>query len=167
MLSPAVQDALNEQVNHEFESAYIYLSMAAYCDSINLPGAAHWMRLQWQEELTHATKLFDFISDRGGRALLKAIPQPPTEFGSALEVFETALGHERKITALINQLYDLAVRERDYPTQSLLQWFVNEQVEEEKSATEVVEKLRLIGEQGAMLFMLDQQLAARQAEAGA
>lgn len=164
-LSKKLEKALNEQITHELESAYVYLSMCAYFEAQNLLGMAHWMRLQAQEEVGHAMKIFGFINDRGGRVELGAIAKPPVEFKSPLEVFQKALAHERKITGLINQLYDLADDEDDYPTEVMLQWFIDEQVEEEKSAQEVIDHLKLIGESGAGIFMLDRQLGERKAEA--
>lgn len=164
MISRAIQDAMNEQIKNELYSAYLYLSMAAYCESINLKGFAHWMRVQYEEETEHAMKFFDFVNDRGGRVTLQAIPQPPTEFKSPLDVFEQTLEHERKVTAMINKIYDLAVKESDYASQALLQWFVTEQVEEEKSASEIVEKLKLAGDRGSALLYLDHELGERKAE---
>ncbi len=164
VLSKKLEKALNEQITHELESAYVYLAMCAYFEAQNLLGMAHWMRLQAQEEVGHAMKIFDFINDRGGRVELGAIAKPPFEFKSPLEVFQKALAHERKITGLINQLYDLADDEDDYPTEVMLQWFIDEQVEEEKSAQEVIDHLKLIGESGAGIFLLDRQLGERKAE---
>jgi ferritin len=136
--------------------------MSAYLESANLPGMARWMRLQSEEETAHAMKFFDYVYDRGGRVVLQAIDQPPAEFGSPLEVFEQALAHEQKVTGLINQIYDLAVKEDDYPSQIELQWFITEQVEEEKSAGDIVELLKVIGDHGPSLIMVDGQLGARQ-----
>ncbi|RME80811.1 MAG: ferritin [Caldilineae bacterium] len=164
MLSKKLQDAINEQINAELYSAYVYLSMAAYFEDQNLPGFAHWMRLQHDEEQVHAMKLFDFLVDRGARVVLKAIDAPPVEFESPLQVFEAALEHERKVTGLINDLYGLALEEGDYPTQVLLQWFISEQVEEEKSADDIVQQLRLVGDYPPGLLMLDREMAARQPE---
>lgn len=164
MLSTAMQDAINEQVKHEFYSAYLYLTMSAYCESVNLPGCAHWMRLQSQEELSHGLKLFDLIHERGGRARLQAIDQPPGDFQSALDIFQKAFEHEQKVTGMIHRLYGLAAKEDDYATQVVLQWFITEQVEEEKNASQIVEQLKMIGNQPAALLMLDRQLAARAAE---
>lgn len=164
MLSKTLQDAMNEQIKNELYSAYIYLSMSAYCEAENLPGFAHWMRLQAQEEVGHAMKFYDFIYDRGGRVALKAIDQPPIEFGSPLDVFEKTLEHEQKVTGMIHNLYALAVQEKDYPSQVFLQWFIDEQVEEEKNASQIVETLKMIGDQGPALIMLDRELAQRQAE---
>ena len=161
MLSKTMQDAINQQINAEISSAYLYLSMSAYCAANNRPGCAHWMQVQWGEELGHAMKLFEHINDRGGRAMLAAIPQPQTEFKSLLDMFQQVLAHEQKVTALIHRLYETAVKENDYPAQVMLQWFINEQVEEEKSAAEVVEQLKLIGDQGAAVIMLDRHLAMR------
>ncbi|MFQ5857735.1 MAG: ferritin [Anaerolineae bacterium] len=160
-MNKASQNAMNDQIRHELESAYVYLSMAAYCESVNMTGAAHWMRLQAQEELDHAMRFFDHIIDRGGRVILQAIEQPPGEFESLLDVFQGALAHEQKVTGLINQIYDLAVQEKDYPAQALLQWFVVEQVEEEKSAGEVVATLEMIGDDPAALYALDRELGTR------
>ena len=161
MLGKAVQDGMNEQIKSELYSAYQYLSMAAYCESVNLPGFAHWMRVQFQEEMEHAMKFYDFILDRNGRVVLQAIDQPVVEFGSPLEVFEQALEHEQKVTAMINDLYALAVKENDYASQTFLQWFVTEQVEEEKNARDVVETLRMVGDSSEALFLLDRELSRR------
>ncbi len=161
MISKAMQDAINKQINAEISSAYLYLSMSAYCAANNRPGCAHWMQVQWQEELSHAMKLFEHINDRGGHALLKTIPQPPTEFKGLLDVFKQVLDHEKEVTALIHRLYETSVKENDYPAQVMLQWFIKEQVEEEKNATEVVEQLKLIGDQGAAVIMLDHHLGMR------
>ncbi len=167
MFSSAMEKAINDQIQKELYSAYVYLSMAAYFETNNLTGAASWMRLQHQEEQVHAMKFFDFINDRGGRVVLQAIQQPPTDFASPLAVFEAALAHEQKVSRSIHDLYALAVKENDYPTQAMLQWFINEQVEEEKNASAIVAQLRMIGDSPAALFMIDQQLGARQPEAAA
>lgn len=164
MFSESLQDALNSQIKYELESAYVYLSMSAYFESLNLAGFARWMQMQSREEVNHAMKFFNFINDRGGRVALQSIPQPPHEFQSPLEAFEKAYEHECKISALIHQIYDLAVKENDYPTQVMLNWFVEEQVEEEKSTSEVVELLKLSGGQGTALIMLDRQLGQRSEE---
>ena len=161
MISEKMQDAINEQINAELYSAYLYLAMNAYFESANLPGFANWMRVQTQEELTHAMKLYDYVNERGGRVTLKAIAQPPVEWDSPLAAFEAAYKHEQKVTGLINELVNLAIAQKDHAANTFLQWFVNEQVEEEKSADEIVQKLRLTGEAPAALFMLDQQLGQR------
>jgi len=167
MLSKAMQDAINQQINAELSSAYLYLSMSAYCAATNRVGSAHWMRVQFQEEQSHAMKLFDFINSRGGRVVLQALSQPPVEFGSPLEVLQKALEYEQKVSASINQLYGLATKENDYASVVMLQWFVNEQVEEEKTATAIVEQLKLIGNDGPALLILDRELGTRQAGAAA
>jgi len=164
MLSQAMQDAINEQIKNELYSAYLYLSMAAYSEAANLPGFAHWMRLQAKEEVEHALKFFDYVNERSGRVLLGAIGQPPAEFESPTRVFEQTLEHERKVTGMIHKLYELALKEKDYPTQVMLQWFIDEQVEEEANATQILELLKRTGETGHALAMLDRQLAARGAE---
>jgi ferritin len=164
MLNRTIQDALNEQIKNEVYSGYLYLSMAAYSESVNLPGFAHWMRAQAQEELGHALKMFDYVNERGGRVLLQAIAQPPAEFESPLDVFRKTLEHEQHVTQLIHDLYALALQENDYATQMFLQWFVTEQVEEEKNATEIVNLLEAVGGRGQGLIMLDRQLAQRGAD---
>jgi len=164
MLNPTVQQALNDQVQKELHSAYIYLSMAAYFEAENLPGAAHWMRGQAVEEQEHAMKLFDFIQDRGGRVTLQAIDAPPATFSSPLAVFQASYAHEQKVTQSIHDLYALAIKEGDYPTQVMLQWFIDEQVEEEKNASAIMAQLQMVGDSPAALFMIDRQLAARAGE---
>ena len=161
MLNKKVQDAINEQIKNEIYSAYIYLSMSAYLESENLPGFAQWMRIQYQEELSHALKLFDFANERGGRVILQAIPQPQAEWKTPLDLFENVLQHEQHVTALIHNLYEVALQEKDYATQVLLHWFIAEQVEEEKNATEIVEQLKLIDARGSALLMLDHRLGKR------
>jgi ferritin len=160
-LSKKMQDALNEQIKEELASAYIYLSMAAYCESINLGGFAHWMRAQTNEEMEHAMKFYGYIHDRGGRVVLEALDQPPIEFDGPTDVFEKTLAHEQYITGRIHMLYGMAVEEKDYASVGALQWFVDEQVEEEKTATEILEYLKMIGDKGQGLIMLDRHLASR------
>ena len=164
MLSKTIQEAMNEQIKNELYSAYQYLSMSAYCESVNLPGFAHWMRVQFQEETEHALKFYDFIQDRGGRVVLEAIDRPVNEFDSSLEVFKQALGQEQQVTKQINDLYGLAVREEDYASQAFLQWFVTEQVEEEKNVGDVIETLKMVGDKSEALFMLDRELGGRETE---
>ncbi|NDY41949.1 ferritin [Dissulfurirhabdus thermomarina] len=161
MLSEKMEAALNRQVNAELYSAYLYLSMVAYFESVDLPGCAAWMRAQTQEEVAHAMKIYDFINERGGRVRLSAIDAPPTEWDSPLAAFEDAYAHEQKVTGLINDLMNLAVAERDHATQIFLQWFVSEQVEEEASASAVVKKLRLAGDAAGGLLMIDNELGQR------
>lgn len=164
MLSQAMQKAINEQINLEFASSYAYLAMAAHFESASLPGFAAWMRLQYEEELGHAMRLFDHIHDRGGVVQLAAIAEPKAKFVSALEAFQTALKHEQKVTAAIHKLYALAKREDDYATQVMLEWFVREQVEEEKNVGLAVDQLKMAGSDSAALLMLDDRFGARAPE---
>jgi ferritin len=162
MLNQEIQTAINEQINKELYSAYLYLSMAAYFDANNLPGFAHWMRAQYREETEHALKFYHYVNERGGRVTLKAIEEPQADFGSPLKAFEKTLEHEQFVTSLINKLYELALGEKDYATQSLLKWYIDEQVEEEANASYIVETLRFVGEKGNGLILLDRQLAQRE-----
>ncbi|MBM3126137.1 MAG: ferritin [Chloroflexi bacterium] len=161
MIGKAMQDLMNEQINKELFSSYLYLSMAAYFEDKSLPGFAHWMRTQEAEEREHAMKFYDFILERGGKVMLKAIEAPKTDWKSSLELFEEVAAHEAKVTASINSLYELALKEKDYPAQVMLQWFITEQVEEEKNAAEIVASLKLIEERGTAVLMLDHRLAKR------
>jgi ferritin len=161
MLTKDMQQKLNAQLNAELYSAYLYLSMSAYFESSDLEGFANWMRVQAQEEKMHAMKFFDFINSRNGRVVLTTIEGPATEWQSPADAFEQVYKHEQKVTGLINALASAAVAEADHATQSFLQWFVNEQVEEEESANRVLRNLRLIGSDGTGLLMLDRELALR------
>ena len=161
-LNQTIQEALNRHINEEFYASYLYLSMSAHCDSLDLPGFAHWMRIQSQEEYAHAMNLFDFVHDRQGKVTLLPIEQPTIEFGSVLDVMEATLAHEQQVSVLIGELYELATRESDYPTQVHLQVFITEQVEEEKTAADIIAKLKLIGENSSNLLLLDNEMAARQ-----
>lgn len=161
MLSNAMLGALNDQFKHEFYSSYLYLSMAAHFEAANWPGFAHWMKLQSHEEMEHAMKFYEYIFDQGGKVTLQALEQPPAAFGTPLQAFQAALEHERFITSRIHQLYAQAVQENDYASQVLLQWYVKEQVEEEKNATQIVDTLKLVGDAPAALFMLNAQLGGR------
>ena len=161
MIGKKMEKALNEQVNAEMYSAYLYLSMESYFKSLNLNGFANWMRVQTQEEMTHAMKIYDYIIERGGRVLLKAIEGPKTEWESPLDVMKAVSKHEQKVTSLINKLVDLAIEEKDHATNGFLQWFVNEQVEEESSADELVQKLKLMENAPGGMFMLDKELSLR------
>ena len=152
---------LNEQVNAEFYSAYLYLSMVAYFESINLPGFAAWMLAQSQEEVVHAMKIFNHIIDRGGRITLGVIETPAVEWSSPLHAFENAYAHEQKVTGLINNLVKTAISEHDHASNNFLQWFVTEQVEEEKSTDEVVQKLKRAGDSPGVLLMLDREMGQR------
>jgi ferritin len=161
MLSKKLQDAINEQIKNELYSGYLYLAMSAYFEASNLPGFARWMRLQAAEEQEHALKFFDYVHDRGSRVTLKAMDQPPMDWDSPLAVFEDTLQHERKVTGLINKLYELALEGNDYPAQAMLQWFIEEQVEEEKNAEQIVATLKMVGEKGQALVMMDRALGQR------
>lgn len=160
MISKEMQKAINRQLNRELYSAYLYLAMAAYFDSINLKGFANWMRVQAQEEVMHAMKFYNYLFERGGRAIMQDIEAPPSEWKSPLAVFEHTYEHEQKVTGLINDLVNMSMSEKDHATYNFLQWFVSEQVEEESSADEVVQKLKLVGDGGG-LFMLDRELGQR------
>jgi len=161
MLSKKMEKAINQQINAEFYSSYLYLAMATYFESISLGGFSNWMRQQVQEELFHAMKMFDFVCERGGRVILEAIDKPPSKWKSPLDAFENVLSHEQKVTGLINDLVNLALDERDHATNIFLQWFVSEQVEEEATAGTLVDKLKLIGKDANGLFMLDTELGQR------
>ena len=160
-ITKSISDALNDQINRELESAYIYLAMSTWTNGKNLPGAAGWLRLQWEEEILHATKLIDYISERGGTVSLKAIAKPRATYKDLLDVFRQVLKHEEAVTAAINTLYDKASRARDYATQALLDWYVNEQVEEERAPTEIIAMLEMAGDSPPGLLMVDQQLGER------
>jgi len=162
MFSKKLEQAVNEQIKNEIYSGYLYLAMAAQCESMNLNGFAHWLKVQAKEELGHAMKLYDFVNDRGGRVVLEAIDKPPVEYKSLQAMFEAVYEHEQKVTGLINKLYELAKVENDYPLQVHLQWFIDEQVEEEKNAVEILAKLKLVGESGNGLMMLDKVLGERE-----
>ena len=161
MLNEKIEKVLNDQLNAEYYSGYLYLSMSAYFHSINLGGFATWMRVQAQEELTHAMKFYDYINERGGRVTLKALETPPIEWVSPLNAFESAYEHERKVTGMINDLVDRALEEHDHATNIFLQWFVSEQVEEEDSTNDVVQKITLMGDAPGGMFMLDRELGLR------
>lgn len=160
MLSRKMEEVLNKQVNRELYSAYLYMAMSAYFESLNLKGAAHWMHMQAKEEMNHVRRFYFYINSAGGRAKMLAIEQPPLEWKSPLAVFEEAYKHEVKVTKMIHDLVKFAIKGNDFATNAMLQWFVTEQVEEEESANEVVQKLKLVGD-GSGLFMVDQELGAR------
>ena len=161
MISKKLEEAINDQINAEFYSAYLYLSMAAYFDDMNLKGFANWTRVQAQEETYHALKFFDYLAERGGRAILQAIKEPPNKWESPLDVFEEIYKHECYVTERINNLVKLAKEKNDNAAEIFLQWYVTEQVEEEASANEIVKKLKLIGDNPNALLLLDSQLATR------
>lgn len=160
-MESTLQAALNEQLKHEMNSAYLYLSMAAYYGANNLDGFAHWMQAQAHEELEHAMKFYAYIESRGNRVALQALDQPKAEFASPTAAFEEALAHEKWITSKIHELYALAQKENDHATEVFLQWFITEQVEEEANVGKVVDLLHKMGEQPHSLMMIDRQLAHR------
>ncbi len=156
-------DAFNRHINAEFYSSYLYLSMSTYCDSIDLPGFAHWMRVQSEEEYTHAMKFIDYLEDRDSRVSLLPIEQPPIEFDSVEDVMRQTLAHEQHVTGLINELYGAAASAGDYATQIMLQWFVTEQIEEEKTARDVIAALDMVKGRSDALLLLDREMGARPA----
>ena len=158
-----LQTAVNKQINAEFQASYLYLSMAADCEAGGFPGFGKWMRKQSEEENAHAMKLFDFVLDRDGRVELGAIAKPKASFGSPAKMFEEALKHERKVTQMIHDLHQLAVAEKDSATAVMLEWFIEEQVEEEKTATDILDSLKMAGDNPAALLMLDREVGAREA----
>jgi ferritin len=158
MLSQALQNGFNDQIQKEFYSSYLYLAMAAHFESVNLPGFASWMKKQADEERSHGMRLWEHMYDRGGKVELEAIEQPPAAFGKPLEVFQQVLAHEQKVTASINALYALALKEGDVAAQIFLQWFVNEQVEEEKNASELIEQLKMSGDQAFGVLFMDKHV---------
>lgn len=160
-MKQCMEKAINDQINAEIASSYLYLAMAAYCDNTGLPGAANWMRQQVQEELFHVMKMYHYLVERGGKVVLGAIAQPPHTWESPLAVFQAVLDHEKKVTGLINTLTDLAIKESDHATINFLQWFIAEQVEEEAAAGAVVAKLKLAGNDTSALLYLDAELGRR------
>ena len=161
MLSNKIQDALNEQINAEFWSAYLYLSMAMHFEAEGLSGVANWFKIQFKEEQAHAEIFINYVNQRGGRVTLKAIDAVPVEWASPLEAFKATLEHEEKVTSLINNIYAMTEAEHDYATRDRLTWFVSEQVEEEETARQLIDKFKMIGSDNMGLYMLDQELAAR------
>ncbi|MEA2447486.1 MAG: ferritin [Actinomycetota bacterium] len=161
MLNKKVEAAMNDQLQKELQSAYVYLGMSAWAETQSLPGTAAWLRRQFDEEQVHAMKFYTFIIDRGARVSLKQLDAPPTEYSSPLDVFEKALAHEQAVTQAINELYDLVATERDFASQAWLDWFATEQVEEEKTVGQIVDDLRRIGNDGNGIFILDKDLGTR------
>lgn len=161
MINRKIEDAINAQINAELWSAYLYLSMAMQFEANGNAGIANWFRIQFKEEQAHAEIFINYLVSRGGRVLLKPIDAVPTEWASPLDAYEATLAHEEKVTSLINNLYALAEAEHDYATRGKLDWFVAEQVEEEETAKGLIDRLRLIGDNGLALYMLDQELAQR------
>jgi len=166
MLNKKVAGAMNDQLQKELQSAYVYLGMSAYMESQSLPGMASWLRAQFDEEQLHALKFYNFIIDRGAGVVLQQLDAPPTDYKSPLDVFELALDHERAVTAAINELYALVATEKDFASQAWLDWFATEQVEEEKTVGQIVDDLRRVGPSGDGLFFLDKDLASRTAHGG-
>ena len=162
MLSETLENALNDQIQKEFYSSYLYLAMAANFEEASLHGMAHWMQIQAKEEAAHALKFFKYIVDRGGRVTLAAIAAPPAKWDSPHKVFDDVYKHERHVSGLIDKLVDLAATEKDHASSAFLQWFVTEQVEEEANASDIQHQLKMIGESKQGLFMLDRHLAQRQ-----
>ena len=161
MLSKRMQEELNKQINAEFWSAYLYLSMSAWFEDKNLAGFANWMKVQYQEETTHAMKIFDYVNERGGRVLLQPIAAVDTKWEDETDVFETTLKHEQKVTSLINNLVNIAIEEKDHATNNMLQWFVEEQVEEESNADEILQQLKMLKGNPHGILMLDRELKQR------
>jgi len=161
MINAKMQEAINGQIQKEFYSAYLYLSMASYCEERSLNGFANWLKVQYQEEIFHALNLVNYLLERGGKVILAAIQAPPFEFSSMKDLFEKVLQHERYVTASINQLYGVAVEEKDFASQIFLEWYVNEQVEEEDNVMQILDKLAVIDENTGHLLFLDAELATR------
>ena len=162
MLPKQMESALNTQIEEELFASYLYLSMSAYCHSLNFKGFANWMRMQAGEEREHAMKLYDYIIERGGRVELEAMKKPAHSFSSIIETFSDALAHEKKVSTQINKLYEQAEKLKDYPSRIMLQWFITEQVEEEMNAEEIVQKLKFVGNDKNGLLLLDRDLGSRQ-----
>lgn len=163
MINPKMEEAFNQQINAELYSSYLYYAMSMHFEAISLKGFATWMKLQAQEEMMHAVKFADYLNDRDGRVKLSAIDTPPSQWDSPLACFEAVLEHEQKVTGLINNLSSLSVQENDHAARTFLEWFVNEQVEEEANARQIIDDLRLIGSDKSGLFMINRELGQRQA----
>lgn len=161
MLSKKIQDAINEQINAELWSAYLYLSMATFCHDKGMSGTANWFEVQFKEEQDHAKILYNHIISRNGRVLLKPIVAVPDKWKSILHAFEESLAHEKEVTAMIDNLYTLSAKEKDYAAQSMLHWFIDEQVEEEESVQTIIDHLKLIKDSGNGLYMFDRELGGR------
>lgn len=161
MLSKQIEKELNDQINAEYWSAYFYLSMAAYFENKNLPGFANWMKVQYQEEISHVLKFFDYVNERGGKVLLKPVDAVKTEWENEIEVFDDTLKHEQKVTGLINNLVNIALEEKDHATHNMLQWYVSEQVEEESSVDKILQQLKMLEGNKHGLLMLDRELKQR------
>ena len=165
-MTKKVEQAMNAQLGFEFRSAYAYLAMSSWAEAEGLPGFAHWLRTQAAEEVDHAMKFYNFIIDRGGRVVLEDLGRPKETFSSPLELFEESLANEQSVTRAINELYTLTTKEQDYASQAFLNWFVTEQVEEEKMVSQIIDSLKLAGHKGEALYLLDKDMASRTPEAG-
>ena len=161
MIGKKMQEAINSQVNAELYSAYLYLQMAAYFKNKNMPGFSNWMTVQTQEEMMHAMKFYNYVLARGGEIKLVTIDGPPVQFKSALEIFEMAYAHEQKVTGLINNMMDMAFAEKDHAASMFLQWFINEQVEEEANASAIVDQLKLAQDSAGAILLLDREMGTR------
>lgn len=161
MINKKIEKELNKQLNAEFYSAYLYLSMSAYLSSVNLQGFSNWMKVQFEEEQAHAMKLYNYILDRGGRVIFGQMEAPPREWKGIIDLFKDVFEHEQKVTQMINELVNIAIDEKDHATVSMLQWFVTEQVEEEASVSDLLDQLKLIDGKGAGLFILDREAKQR------
>ncbi len=162
MISKVMQDTINVHFQEEMYSSNLYLAMAAYCESINLRGFGHWMRIQAKEEREHAMKLFEHLIDRGGRPQVRGVNEPPMEFASPRDVFEKTMAHEKEVTKKVHKLYETALQEKDYAAQIMLQWFISEQVEEEARTSEILEKLKSLSEGSSAIFWIDKELRKRE-----
>lgn len=163
MLNAKMGGALNDQIQREFYSSYLYLSMSACCFEINLKGFGHWMKLQSYEETSHGMKLYDYVIARGNRVILEPIEKPPYQFKSIVDLVTKALGHEKNVTILLHKLYELSLKEKDYASQSILQWFINEQVEEEATVTDILQRLKMIPDKSSAILYLDKEMGKRAA----
>ena len=161
MLTKRMEEELNKQINAEYWSAYFYLSMSAYLDGEGLAGGANWMRIQYQEEISHALKFFDYIIERGGKVNLMPIAEVPKKWKGIIDIFEETLKHEQEVTGLINNLMDIAIEERDHAAKSFLQWYVDEQVEEESGVQTILDQLKMVEGKGNGLFLIDKDLGQR------
>ncbi|XMB72082.1 ferritin [Mycoplasmatota bacterium WC30] len=158
-MNKKLEQAINTQLNFEIESAFVYLAMKNYLESLSLEGFVNWFDVQFQEEMAHAQKFMNFVNERGGRVEIRGFETPKNEFGSVLEVLEASLNHEKEVTRRINNLMKLAIEESDYASVSLLNWYIDEQVEEEDNFSKLIEKVKIV--KGAGLYMLDKELATR------
>lgn len=162
MLSKSMEEALDRQINREFYSSYLYLAMSAYCETMNMKGFARWLKVQAKEEHGHAMKIYEYVVARGGKVTLEAIEAPKAKWASAGKIFEEVYAHEQKVTGMINNLVDLAVREKDHATFEMLQWFVKEQVEEEAQANDILSQIKMVGDVPGHLFYIDHHLGKRE-----